>query len=167
MTTTKRPWYQEPFVWLLIAFPAAAVIGGFITLYLAISSNDGLVVDDYYKQGLAINRTLARDQAATRYGLNATVQFNTNNSWLFVTLNATQADYQLPQQIQLDFFHHTRSGFDHALILKRLSGNTYQGQLPELVVGEWYVQLTADDWRLLDSIVIPLKNHHLEIKPTA
>lgn len=165
MSTIKRPWYREPFVWLLITFPATAVFGGFITLYLAISSHDGLVVDDYYKQGLAINRTLARDQAAQRYGLEATLQFNPNNPWFFLNLNTTQADYPLPQQIHLDFFHHTRSGFDQALELKRFSANTYQGQLPKLVVGEWYIQLTADDWRLLESIVIPLTTHTIKIKP--
>ena len=38
--------------------------GGLITLWLAITSFDGLVADDYYKQGLAINQTLARADAA-------------------------------------------------------------------------------------------------------
>mgnify|MGYP003538149290 CR=1 FL=1 len=30
-----NPWYREPFVWLLIAFPLTAVVAGFITLGLA------------------------------------------------------------------------------------------------------------------------------------
>ena len=72
----KKPWYREPFVWLVILFPASAVIGGMITISLAISSDDGLVVDDYYKRGLEINRTLERDKAAARHGIQATLGFN-------------------------------------------------------------------------------------------
>jgi hypothetical protein len=32
MAETKR-WYAEPWVWLLIALPMTAVIGGMITIY--------------------------------------------------------------------------------------------------------------------------------------
>ncbi len=36
----SRPWYREPYVWLLIAIPAAAVLTGLITLAFAIASDD-------------------------------------------------------------------------------------------------------------------------------
>ena len=39
-------WYRVPFVWLVIALPLTAVIASFITLGLAISSDDGVVEDD-------------------------------------------------------------------------------------------------------------------------
>ncbi|MGH8508719.1 MAG: hypothetical protein ACREVH_08380 [Gammaproteobacteria bacterium] len=32
-------WYREPYVWLLILIPAAAVLAGLITLALAIASD--------------------------------------------------------------------------------------------------------------------------------
>ena len=57
------PWYKERWTWLLMLMPATAIVAGFITLWLAITSFDGLVADDYYKQGLAINQTLARANA--------------------------------------------------------------------------------------------------------
>ena len=57
-----RPWYSHPYVWMVIAFPLAAVIAGFITLTLAIQSDTGLVVDDYYRKGQAINQIIERDQ---------------------------------------------------------------------------------------------------------
>jgi len=41
-----RPWYKEPWPWVAIAIPAAAVIMGFVTLYLAITRPDYLVVED-------------------------------------------------------------------------------------------------------------------------
>ena len=71
-TQTRRdslPWYKERWTWLLMLMPATAIVAGFITLWLAITSFDGLVADDYYKQGLAINQTLARANAAQERGL--------------------------------------------------------------------------------------------------
>lgn len=42
----SRPWYKEPWPWIIISIPAAAVVMGFITLYLAITNPDYLVVED-------------------------------------------------------------------------------------------------------------------------
>lgn len=44
--TQHRPWYREPWPWVAIAIPLAAVIMGMTTLYLAVSNPDYLVVDD-------------------------------------------------------------------------------------------------------------------------
>jgi hypothetical protein len=154
MKKTISPWYQEPFVWLVILFPASAVIGGMFTIYLAIASNDGLVVDDYYKQGLEINRILKRDQIAANYQLQATLQFNIERHFAYLYLTAISS-YQLPNQINLNFHHHTRAGFDQTVLLERIGDNSYQGQLPELVIGKWTIELTTDEWRLLKVIQMP------------
>ena len=150
----KKPWYREPFVWLVILFPASAVIGGMITISLAISSDDGLVVDDYYKQGLEINLVLKRDKAAIKHGLQANLNFE--NDFIQVRLNK-HVDYDLPKQIDLYFSHHTRPGFDKELILDKVADNIYQSKAPELILGKWSIQISADDWRLLQSIQIPIK----------
>lgn len=42
----SRPWYKEPWPWVIISIPAAAVVMGFTTLYLALTNPDHLVVDD-------------------------------------------------------------------------------------------------------------------------
>ena len=62
----NQPWYKDRWPWILIAGPATVVVAGFITLWMAVVSDDGLVTDDYYKQGLAINQTLARANDAFR-----------------------------------------------------------------------------------------------------
>jgi len=41
-----RPWYKEPWLWVIIAIPAAAVIASAITFYLAVSHPDYLVVEE-------------------------------------------------------------------------------------------------------------------------
>lgn len=45
-TATPRPWYRQFWPWLLMVPPAAAVFGGFVTLYLALATPDPLVRDD-------------------------------------------------------------------------------------------------------------------------
>jgi hypothetical protein len=40
------PWYRQFWPWFIIALPACAVIASFITLWLAISRPDYLVVDE-------------------------------------------------------------------------------------------------------------------------
>jgi uncharacterized protein len=67
----STPWYRHGWPWILISGPAAVVIAGGFTAVLAVRSADGLVAEDYYKQGLAINRTLARAERARRLGVHA------------------------------------------------------------------------------------------------
>ncbi len=40
------PWYRQFWPWFIIALPASAVVASFITLWLAISNPDQLVIED-------------------------------------------------------------------------------------------------------------------------
>jgi hypothetical protein len=51
---TPRPWYRHLWPWLLIVPPAAAVIGGSLTLYLAVTRPDTLVRKDCIKDGVTM-----------------------------------------------------------------------------------------------------------------
>ena len=153
MKEEKIPWYREPYVWLLIAFPLAAVIGGFITLGLAIASNDGLVVDDYYREGLKINRVLERDQAAAGLGLEAELALSRDHDRFTISLSGNR-DFNAPQKLQVNFLHSTRSGFDRHVLVSKLKGNMYTAGIQPLVRGHWYVQIETNDWRLLKSVTI-------------
>ena len=61
LRSNNQPWYKERWPWILMAGPALVIVAGIITVWLAVISNDGLVSDDYYKQGLAVNQRLQRD----------------------------------------------------------------------------------------------------------
>lgn len=50
----SRPWYRQLWPWLLMLPPAAAVIGGGITLYLAITRPDVLIRKDCVKDGVTM-----------------------------------------------------------------------------------------------------------------
>ena len=51
----SRPWYRQLWPWLLMLPPAAAVIGGGITLYLAITRPDVLIRKDCVKDGVTMH----------------------------------------------------------------------------------------------------------------
>ena len=156
-------WYREPFVWLLITFPLTAVIAGFVTLGLAITSDDGLVEDDYYRQGKEINRVLARDHAAATHGLQGRVELDETQHQLLIRLTARESA-AIADNVELKFLHATRAGVDKTLILARESDGAYRAPLPELAQGHWNVQLAAQDWRLVGSLHVP-GEHGLDIRP--
>lgn len=56
-TKQLQPWWKYGYVWLVISGPLVVVVASFITLYLALNTPDQ-VVDDYYRKGIEINRTL-------------------------------------------------------------------------------------------------------------
>ena len=158
-----RPWYREPLVWMVIAFPLIAVIAGTATYVIADRTKDGLVVDDYYMKGKEINKSLARDYAAARLGLNGGLQLDAQNHQVIVNLTAHRRD-TLPAIVTLRWLHGTRSGFDRDQELRRQPNGDYRADYPELVPGHWYVQLEAQDWRLQGALHAPAETR-LELRP--
>ena len=152
--TTVR-WYREPWVWLLILFPATAVIGGMITIYLAVTTSTGLVVDDYYKRGKAINLDLARDEAAMQYGLTASLTLDMQENRVQLDLGSNSG--MQPAEIRLSVLHPTQPGRDQLIRLTPIAAATYRGGMQEIGQGRWYLQLEADDWRLSGSMTVPLE----------
>lgn len=146
-----RPWYREHYLWLVLFFPAVAVIGGFHMLYLAISSYDGLVVDDYYKRGLEINRALERDRKAAAYELAADITLNPALEEITIRLTAN-ANFNHPVRIEVALLHATRAGLDRRLKLRNTQKNIYQGNLPALGPGKWYAHIWQDDWRVIRAL---------------
>lgn len=159
----SRAWYREPLVWLLISFPLTAVIAGFFTLYLAIISSDGLVVDDYYQRGKEINKSLARDHAAAQHGLRASVTLDVAKQEVVVQLSAARQQ-PLPDVLNVRWLHATRAGFDRTQALIRIPDGSYRNAFPDLAPGHWYVQIEAQDWRLQGSLRVPAETR-LDLVP--
>lgn len=149
-----KPWYREPWPWALVAGPALAVVGGGITLWLALATNDGLVADDYYRQGLAINQTLARDAVAARRGYRARIVFDESRNRVQVTLAGTE----LPAALVLRLAHPTRAGLDRSIPLAAAAPGFYTGGLVvALPPGRWRLSLEDAEgtWRLTGTLPVP------------
>lgn len=140
LLNSQRKWFREPWVWLLIALPASAVFGGMVTIWIAVDSDDGLVVDDYYKRGLEINKKLDRDRAANKYELVPNVQISEGQNMIQVRFDAND-EFVMPEKIALSFLHPTIKGQDQHLLLRTVDKSVYAGALPSLIHGNWYLQI--------------------------
>ncbi|MEW5888865.1 MAG: FixH family protein [Pseudomonadota bacterium] len=148
-----RKWYREPWPWLLMAGPAVVVAAGIFTTWLAVKSNDGLVADDYYKQGVAINKTLARDEHAQALGLRGRLEMAADETVLRLE---AKAGVELPPRLHLGLSHATRAGLDRELILTGDTGG-WRGPALSLPDGHWRVLVEdeAKTWRLTGSLWLP------------
>jgi hypothetical protein len=124
------------------------VLGSLVTVWLAMNSADSLVVDDYYREGRAINRTIARDARAAELGLVATIDRAPEGVRL--AMRSGQA-VDWPASLELRVVHATRAERDRLLVLRSIGGGHYVAggeTLPQS--GRWTVHLAAagSDWRL-------------------
>ena len=152
MNAQILPWYKYKLVWMIIAIPAASVIAGINMLYLAVNTDDGLVVDDYYKEGMAINQSLHRDRTAAELGLSARLIIEESGDMVRLSFNkGSLAEY--PEQLTLHLQHATRAVNDQIIPLVRAPQDQYIGYLQQTIrEGVWYITLSTEEWRLVDRV---------------
>lgn len=144
-----RPWFRQFWPWFLIALPATVVVAGISTAFIASRHADDLVVDDYYKDGLAINRQLEKKQRATHLGISAQLQFSGKT----VTVElATPVD---ETAIRLRLSHPMEADRDFTVTLAQNSPKIYTGALTHEIAPHWHWILEEqreNGWRL-DGII--------------
>lgn len=142
-----RPWYREPWPWILMAGPFIVIVAGMITLWLALEASDGLVADDYYKRGLAINQTLSRERLALERHYRAKVTFSADARRVRVMLSGSGA---LPPAVQLRLAHPTRAGMDELVALHAVAPGVFEAQLAAPARGRRLLVLedAGRTWRL-------------------
>ena len=115
-TADRRPWYREGWMLFVFSFPALSVVLGLAMLMLSLTTNNALVVDDYYKQGKAINQTLGRDQYAKQHNLSAFIEPGVDG--VSIDLQG-HPGFELPDAIQVKWVHITLDLHDGTLELLR------------------------------------------------
>lgn len=147
------PWYRQFWPWALMAGPAAVIVAGAVTLWLALRTPEALVVDDYYKQGKAIHLLMQRDQTARDWGLQA--QWQRQADRIQVKMTASR-DYAWPEQLELQLLHPVDARQDQRLLLMRTTHSAQQaeyfGRLAAPLATTRYdltLQDRAGQWRLL------------------
>lgn len=143
----SKPWYREPWPWLLMAPVAVVVVAGIATTVLAVRTSDGVVADDYYKQGLGINKVIARDAYAQAAGISARIVFNDERSGVRVLFASSE---RLPAALTLTLIHPTRRGEDQVVELRHVGPALYEGRLTPPRGASWRVALEdgSRTWRL-------------------
>lgn len=150
-----KPWYREPWCWLVLAPLLLAVLGSIFAGVLAYKGADDRVVDDYYRVGKGINNQFEADKRAVALGLTAEVVFDTQTGEVWLSLQGLP-DTQTPLDLVLS--HPFKAALDQTLRLKPVSQGRYRADLANLALGRWYLSLSpavlddAHGWRLLGEI---------------
>ena len=151
MSEPTRPWYRQLWPWLIMTPPAAAVVGGFITLYLALAQPPAPVAGEYDAQRIsAVARSNLEDQARA-LGLDADLRLSPHPAngpgRIRVKLSAREAG-NLPDRVRVRLIHRTRESDDREVLLTR-QGSTYSGEI-QRPAGRLWVELQDEpgSWRL-------------------
>jgi hypothetical protein len=149
-----KPWYREPWPWLLMLGPFVVVVAGIVTTWLAVSSSDGLVAEDYYKQALSVDKTLASSALADALGLS--VALRATEREFVLKLAARDENFVPPPTLRVTLSHPTRAGLDQSEVFT-LTGAAYIGKLRLPRSGHWLVLIEDEPktWRLMGNVVLP------------
>lgn len=152
LSAAPIPWYRHRWPWLLMAGPAAVVVAGLFTVWLAVVRGDALVADDYYKQGKAINKDLRRDHEALRLGADIRLSYDPAAGMLRGSLHMTEkpAAGAVGEVLYLSLVHPTQPARDRVLIARPAADGSFAVPLEELEQARW--RLVVEDgsraWRL-------------------
>lgn len=118
---TSLPWYRQFWPWFLMLPPAAALIGGLATLWLAVEHADSVVPDRLSRVGVAVQP----DYVAGATGADLTTNPVTGR----VHLHVENETASMP--LSLRWLHPTLPEQDRITVLQPMSAGEYEARLPD------------------------------------
>ncbi len=153
------PWYKQFWPWFIIAIPLSAVIAGIAMIIVSVDGADTLVKEDYYKEGLAINKQFEKSRKASELEITAEIVLIEGK----LSLSVTSAK-PIVENLSLDFRHATIDSKDFSVKLQQTSNGKYfallsQQQLDQ-IMGKWYLTLSpfSSSWHLKSQWTLPNKS---------
>lgn len=146
--TKTRPWYQEFWLWFVLAPPMASIVLGLSLLGTALINADSMVVDDYYAVGRALHRTQEKELRAGELGINGQLVLDREGGAITLHL---QGEQELPRTLSLELSHATHASRDIELALERDSTGLYRADARRPITGRYYLRLAseADGWLII------------------
>ena len=152
-TEDTQPWYRQFWPWFIIALPASAVIGGLVTVWIALQTNDSLIYASDDGINVVTERIQAAAQNAAASQLSAEITIDSNSGAVVVMLTSAN-DPGTPAVLALELSHPTDAALDREVELVRgmpaADGRpTWVGHFVNKPTGRYYAVLSAgDQWRL-------------------
>jgi hypothetical protein len=142
------PWYTHRWPWLLMLGPFLVIVAGAVTIWLAVTHQDALIVDDYYRQGKAINQDLRRDRVASALGLSFSGRIDAASDTLSGSVVA--GGVPVRGKIRLHLAHPTLPEKDIQLLAQLDANGHFRMALPLLDRAVWQLLIESEqrDWRL-------------------
>ncbi|HFB67195.1 MAG TPA: hypothetical protein ENJ60_16790 [Aeromonadales bacterium] len=147
-----RPWFKEPWLWLVILLPVSAVVAGISTVIIANNNAVEMVNDDYYKLGLAINRNIDAVTKAKSLDIKGRLFFSPDKIQLHLQSNGDE----ITDQILLDLIHPTEKRLDKHFKMKSLGHGVFSIENSIPVSGRRYIRITSveNQWVIKSEINI-------------
>lgn len=138
------PWYKQFWPWFVIAIPVSSMLVAVVQISYALNSPNDMVIDNYYKEGLGINKVLDKRNLAVELKIAANITIdNTTGEVILITENAQE------QNLTLNFFNSAISNKDFTLELTKIADNQYRGNLQKSISGIWNLYLeSAIGWQI-------------------
>ena len=115
-------------------------------IILAVNSADDMVEGDYYRQGLAINESLAEERLSAALGLEVSIQLE-QGRYLVPKLDAGDSSVAIQSMI---FQHPFEDSLDFHMPVQ--SGSRYPLPPEVPIASRWYIELRGDSsqgvWQL-------------------
>ena len=148
---SAAPWYRHRWPWFIMLGPVAVMLATLVTVLLAVRQPDAMVVDDYYRQGKAINQDLRRDRMASALRLHAALRYDAAAGRLSGRLESFERPMAVPFRLLLA--HPTQPDKDLALDAFPDAGGDFAVRLPALEMTHWQVVIEDEgrQWRLARS----------------
>ena len=147
---------REPLVWLVAGIPLLTIVAGLATLLIAFQRADSNVTEDYYKEGLGINRRIERDEQdrALQVGGQLTADSQliaaAEGRRLPLDLALTGKPQAFEQQVSLRMTHPVHQSLDRLVVLQAVGDGRYRGQTDAegLAGTRWSLALETGSWRI-------------------
>ncbi|GAB4359368.1 MAG: hypothetical protein Kow0073_18280 [Immundisolibacter sp.] len=154
------PWYRQRWFWLVAAPPLAAVVGGLMTVWIAMHHADALVVDDYARIGRAFELDQSRDRRARSLGVSAALQLDRASGAFTLSVRGVPA-----QALELKLLHPTDPAGDRRLTVSPDPDGRYSGHLEPLDATRRELEIASlqQGWRLRG--VLPAGAGELQLGP--
>ncbi|MDO5102904.1 MAG: FixH family protein [Lautropia sp.] len=147
---------SQPLMWLVLGIPAATVVAGFITLWIAADGADKPVPSYFTKQGLSVAPDTTREDRARSLGFTGQLTTRIDQDRLQILLAIKPSDIAetaegtastSPQRIRL--LHPANPDNDITIHLQA-DGNTWLASQPVTWTPDtrWNVVIEGHDWRL-------------------
>lgn len=154
--TKKDLWYKEPWLLLVVGGPLVVVCASIFTGVLAWRGSDKVVAEDYYKQGLMINKDLQRDATARELQLSASLSLDlvANRLKMTVSANKNLADIVQVSLASSDGKATSVTEVIRRLPMKQVKPGEYEGDLKVASnfsiakVKLLHVKVETTEWRL-------------------
>lgn len=154
--TKKDLWYKEPWLLLVVGGPLIVVCASIFTGVLAWRGSDKVVAEDYYKQGLMINKDLLRDAKARELQLSASISLDLAANRLKMSISANK---DLPDTVQVSLASSggrtsSVSEVIRRLPMKQIRPGEYEGDMNAASnssltsVKLLHVKVETTEWRL-------------------